>query len=430
MGADDAAGHRRRRRRRRVLAPARPRGDARRPPPRAARARRAGAARLRPAAAAGGRGAGRGAGRHPGIVSAVPLPARADGDAPQRGPRRWPRARLLAGLALATAAALLLAAGSGAYPIAPGRLLAVLADVAADPVGASSRSADHLVFLQIRAPRLLLAVASGAALGLAGALLQGLFRNPLADPGLVGVASGAALATALAIVAGGSVAPALPRLLGEWTLPVAAFAGALGATALVYALARGGGATRLTAMLLAGIAVNALAAALLGWLSQVATDAQLRALQFWLLGSLGGARWSAVLPAAALIALAATAALRLAPALDALALGEAPAHTLGVPVERVKREAVLWVALAVGAATALTGIVGFVGLVAPHAVRLVGGPGHRTVLPGAALAGAALVLAADAFARTAAAPAELPLGVLTALLGAPCFILLLRRTAR
>ncbi|MEF7615473.1 iron ABC transporter permease [Aquincola sp. MAHUQ-54] len=349
------------------------------------------------------------------------------GSARQAGARRLSRSGLLGLLALLAVLALVLAAGSGAYAIAPLRLAEVLADLARDPAGAAQRSADHLVFLQIRAPRLLLAVAAGAALAVAGALLQGIFRNPLADPGLVGVSSGAALATAAAIVAGQAWFPALPRLLGSWALVASAFGGALATTALVYAVAQVQGATRLTVMLLAGIAINALAAAMLGWLSQVATDAQLRALQFWLLGSLGGARWSSALLVGAAVAASVLAALRLSSALNALALGEAQAHALGVPVERVKRLAVLTVALAVGAVTAVTGIVGFVGLVAPHLVRLAAGPDHRSVLPGSALLGAALVLCADTFARTAAAPAELPLGVLTALIGAPFFLALLLR---
>lgn len=342
--------------------------------------------------------------------------------------RRLPRPLLLGGLGLLLLAALLGAAASGAYAIAPGRLWQLLAQPLLGGASALAAPApDQLVFWTLRVPRLLLAVCTGAALGLAGALLQGIFRNPLADPGLVGVSSGAALAAAVAIVAGQAWWPALPRLLGSWTLVVSAFCGALAATALVHAVAQVRGGTRLTVMLLAGVAINALAGALLGWISQLATDAQLRALQFWLLGSLGGARWSAVALVGAVTAAALLAALRLGPALDALALGEAQAHAMGVAVERVKRQAVLCVALAVGAVTAVAGIVGFVGLVAPHGVRLLAGPGHRGLLPGSALLGAALVLAADAFARTVAAPAELPLGVLTAAIGAPFFLLLLVR---
>jgi iron complex transport system permease protein len=336
-------------------------------------------------------------------------------------------AMVLGGLLLAVVLALLAGAGTGAYPIAPARLFDILLDTLLAGGAVASLSPEHLVFTEIRAPRLALAVWCGAALGAAGALMQGVFRNPLADPGLVGVSAGAALAAALAIVAGAWWFPALPRLLGSWTLVVCAFGGALAVSALTYSLAQVQGATRLSVMLLAGIAVNALAGALLGWLSIIATDAQLRALQFWLLGSLGGARWGNVALVGGLVALSIVGSMRLARALDAMALGEPQAHALGVPVERVKRLAVVWVALAVGATTAVTGVVGFVGLVAPHLVRLAAGPGHRVLVPGSALAGAVLVLVSDAFARTVAAPAEVPLGVLTALVGTPFFLWLLLR---
>ncbi|MGQ3231430.1 MAG: FecCD family ABC transporter permease, partial [Blastomonas fulva] len=179
-------------------------------------------------------------------------------------------------------------------------------------------------------------------------------------------------------------------------------------------------------MLLAGIAVNALAGAGLGFLSVMATDEQLRNLQFWLLGSLGGARWSAVALVGGITLVAGGIGLRLARPLNALALGEAQAVLLGVSVERVKQIAIVVTALAVGAVTATTGIIGFIGLVAPHMVRLVAGPDHRWVLPGSALLGAVLVLLADAVARTLLQPAELPLGVLTAVVGVPFFLLLLR----
>jgi iron complex transport system permease protein len=265
--------------------------------------------------------------------------------------------------------------------------------------------------MNIRLPRLLLAVSAGAGLAMAGALMQGLFRNPLADPGLIGVSSGAALAAGITIVLGSVWFPDLPRSLGSWTLVLMAFVGGLGVTALIYAISQGEGGTRVGHMLLAGIAVNALAGAGLGLLNYIATDEQLRNLQFWLMGSLGGARWSAVW------------------LVNALALGEAQATLLGVPVERVKRLAIVITALAVGVVTATTGIIGFVGLVAPHMVRLLSGPDHRWVLPGSALLGASLVLLADALARTVAAPAELPLGVLTALVGVPFFLLLLRGRA-
>jgi iron complex transport system permease protein len=337
--------------------------------------------------------------------------------------RLSPRAALALG-ALLLLAAVVAGSASGAYPITPAQLLLLLGEAITGTTGAS---AESLVFFNIRLPRLLLGIAAGAGLGLSGALMQGLFRNPLADPGLVGVSGGAALAAAAVIVASNHWWPGLPHTLGSWTLVLMAFAGGLTVTTLIYALAQSRGATRMGLMLLAGIAVNALANAGLGWLSFLATDEQLRNLQFWLLGSLGGARWSAVALVGSIVAVAVGWGLTLARPLNAIALGEAQAALLGVPVERVKRRAIVACALAVGAVTATTGIVGFVGLIAPHWVRLVAGPDHRVVLPGAALLGAALVLAADAVARTAVQPAELPLGVLTAFIGAPMFLAMLRR---
>ncbi|MBX3608500.1 MAG: iron ABC transporter permease [Hydrogenophaga sp.] len=336
----------------------------------------------------------------------------------QRGP--W----VLAALGFALLLSLLWASGQGAYGLPLRDLPAVLAsafNASTDP-----RSGAELVFFNIRLPRLVLGVAAGAGLGLAGALMQGLFRNPLADPGLIGVSSGAALAAGATIVLGATWFPDLPRALGSWPLVAMAFAGGLGVSALIYALSISEGGTRVGLMLLAGIAVNALAGAGLGLLNFLATDEQLRNLQFWLLGSLGGARWSAVLLVSGLTVAALLIGLRQARALNALALGEAQAVMLGVPVERLKRLCVGVTALAVGAITATTGIIGFIGLVAPHIVRLLAGPDHRWVLPGSALLGAALVLLADAFARTVLAPAELPLGVITALVGVPFFLALLR----
>lgn len=319
--------------------------------------------------------------------------------------------------------ALLAGSASGAYAISPTQLWGVLGDLLR---GTGDPSPEHLVFVNIRLPRLVLGVAAGAGLGLSGALMQGLFRNPLADPGLIGISSGAALAAGVTIVLGAWLWPSLPRTLGSWTLVSMAFSGGFLVTLLIHGLSQRGGATRMALMLLAGIAVNALAGAGLGFLSVMATDEQLRSLQFWLLGSLGGARWSAVVLVGSVVLIALLAGMTLASQLNAVALGEAQATLLGVEVERVKRRAVWITAIAVGAVTATTGIIGFIGLIAPHWVRMVSGPDHRVVLPGSALLGAALVLVADTVARTAMAPAELPLGVLTAFIGAPMFLLMLR----
>ncbi len=339
----------------------------------------------------------------------------------------WPERRgpwVLAGLAIGLLFSLLWASGQGAYGLPLRELPGVIAGAFFTSGG--ERSGAELVFFNIRLPRLVLGIAAGAGLGLAGALMQGLFRNPLADPGLIGVSSGAALAAGFTIVMGVVWFPEVPRALGSWPLVLMAFAGGLLVTALIYTLSLSEGGTRVGLMLLAGIAVNALAGAGLGLLNFLATDEQLRNLQFWLLGSLGGARWSSVLLVGGITALALGLGLGLARALNALALGEAQAVMLGVPVERLKRLCVLVTALAVGAITATTGIIGFIGLVAPHIVRMAAGPDHRWVLPGSALLGATLVLLADAFARTVLAPAELPLGVITALVGVPFFLALLR----
>ncbi|CAN5393989.1 iron ABC transporter permease [soil metagenome] len=337
--------------------------------------------------------------------------------------RRLPgRAVLGAGVVLLLLA-FLVGSASGAYAISPAQLWGVLGDFLH---GTSNPSPEHLVFVNIRLPRLVLGVAAGAGLGLSGALMQGLFRNPLADPGLIGISSGAALAAGVTIVLGAWLWPSLPRTLGSWTLVSMAFGGGFLVTLLIHGLSQSGGATRMALMLLAGIAVNALAGAGLGFLSVMATDEQLRSLQFWLLGSLGGARWSAVALVGSVVLIALLAGRTLAPQLNAVALGEAQATLLGVEVERVKRRAVWITAIAVGAVTATTGIIGFIGLIAPHWVRMVAGPDHRVVLPGSALLGAALVLVADTVARTVMAPAELPLGVLTAFIGAPMFLLMLR----
>ncbi|WP_213956390.1 MULTISPECIES: iron ABC transporter permease [unclassified Variovorax] len=316
-----------------------------------------------------------------------------------------------------------LGAASGAYAISVSQLWQVLAAVwndAADP------SPQQLVFMNIRLPRLLLGVAAGAGLGMSGALMQGLFRNPLADPGLIGISSGAALAAGVTIVLGAWLWPVLPRTLGSWTLVTMAFGGGFLVTLLIYSLSRSEGGTRMALMLLAGIAINALAGAGLGLLSVMGTDEQLRSLQFWLLGSLGGARWSAVILVSMVVLVACAFALTLSAPLNAIALGESQAALLGVDVERVKRRAIVVTAFAVGSVTATTGIIGFIGLIAPHWVRMVAGPDHRVVLPASSLLGAALVLAADTVARTLMAPAELPLGVLTAFIGVPIFLLMLR----
>ncbi|MEM6898596.1 MAG: iron ABC transporter permease [Pseudomonadota bacterium] len=286
------------------------------------------------------------------------------------------------------------------------------------------------VIENIRLPRAILALSVGATLGIAGAAMQGFFRNPLADPGLIGVSAGAALAAVAVIVLGGAALSGLTVLFGRFTLPLAAFFGALATVALIYRVSTMEGRVIVATMLLAGVAANALAFSGIGYLTFLADDTQLRDLTFWTLGSLGGATWSRALPACAMMSISIVGLLSLARPLNSLLLGEGDASTLGVDVERVKRRAAILTALGVGAATAVCGIINFVGLVVPHLVRLMTGPDHRYVLPGSALLGAALVLFSDLVARMAVVPAELPLGVVTAAIGAPFFFWLLLRDKR
>ncbi|PAV47967.1 ABC transporter permease [Pseudomonas sp. HAR-UPW-AIA-41] len=284
----------------------------------------------------------------------------------------------------------------------------------------------ELIIGQIRLPRTLLGLSVGAVLALCGVAMQGLFRNPLADPGLVGVSSGAALGAALVIVGSATLGWGLgPLWLQPYLLSLAAFAGGLGVTAVVYRLGRRDGQTSVAAMLLAGVALSALAGALIGLFTYLADDATLRSLTFWNMGSLNGASYARLWPLLLVGVGVAIWLPRRATALNALLLGESETRHLGFEVERLKRELVLCTALGVGAAVAAAGLIGFIGLVVPHLLRLLVGPDHRILLPASAMAGAALLLLADLLARLLLAPAELPIGIITALLGAPFFLYLL-----
>ena len=336
-----------------------------------------------------------------------------------------PRLLLLGGVALLLGA-MLAGVLLGPARVSPAGLLATLLHALGVAPLPAEYARDAAVLGVIRAPRVLLAAMLGAGLALAGAVMQGLFRNPLADPGLIGVSAGAALAAVGAIVLGPSIFGGRAGVFGLWLLPVAAFVGGLGATVLVRLLASHGGVTGVATLLLAGVAINALCGALTGLLIFMADDRQVRDITFWTLGSLAGARWVQLPVAAALVLLPALAMLPLARALNALTLGEREAFHLGLRVEPAKRIAVALAAVAVSAGVALAGLIGFVGLVVPHLVRLLVGADHRLVLPGAALLGAGLLVLADLAARSLAAPAELPVGVVTALLGAPFFLWLLR----
>ncbi|MFF0275238.1 FecCD family ABC transporter permease [Streptomyces sp. NPDC004330] len=316
----------------------------------------------------------------------------------------------------------LLSAGIGAYEIPLGDVLASVQHRVGLGGHALDRTAESVLW-NIRLPRVVLAVLVGASLGCAGALMQGVFGNPLAEPGVIGISAGAAVGAVGAIALG-------LTFLGNWTVTVCAFVAGLATVLLVYAMSRSGGRTEVVTLILTGIAVNAFAGALIGLFIFFADNAQVTQITFWQLGSLAQATWPkvlAVLPCALLgLAVAPFHARRL----DLLALGERPARHLGVDVERLRVALILVVALLTAAAVAVAGIITFVGLLVPHLLRMANGPGHRFLVPGSALGGAVVLTAGDLAARTAAAPAELPLGVLTALLGSPFFFWLLRRTRR
>ncbi|UMM07699.1 iron ABC transporter permease [Gluconobacter frateurii] len=289
----------------------------------------------------------------------------------------------------------------------------------------AGRSLSWMVMTHIRAPRVVLSAMAGAALGTAGAIMQGLFRNPLADPGLIGVSSGAALVAACVIVLG--VDMAQPGLLNGWAVPIAGMAGSFLVTILLYVFATRAGITSVTTVLLAGVAFGAFSGALTGILIFRANDTALRDLTFWTLGSFSGANWERIGLLTPFLLVSGIIATRIAAPLNAMLLGEADAALMGYPVERTKRLAMLAVAASVGPVVAFVGAIGFIGVVVPHLVRLVTGPDHRFVLPGSALLGAILLTAADTVSRVIAAPAELPVGIVTAALGTPVFVWLLSR---
>lgn len=281
------------------------------------------------------------------------------------------------------------------------------------------------IWFTIRLPRVLLALAIGGALALAGCLMQGLFRNPLADPGLLGISSGAALAVAFWVVLPAS----LPAVMMLYAPMLAAFAGSLAVTWVIFLLSRRR-ENALSTLLLVGIAINALCGAAGGVLSWLSSDAQLRQLSLWGMGSLGQAQWPTLLVCASLLIPASALAWRLAKPLNLLQLGDEEAHYLGVDVRQVQRRLLMCSALLVAAAVAVSGVIGFIGLVVPHLLRMWLGADHRAVVPGSVLAGALLLLVADTLARTLVAPAEMPVGLLTSLLGAPWFLWLIFRGER
>lgn len=319
------------------------------------------------------------------------------------------------------ASAALLGLATGPASIGLGQIIQAMTP------GGSADSAVTQTILQLRLPRVVLGMLVGAALASAGAAMQGVFRNPLAEPGLAGVSSGAALAAVALIVLGHGGIGGLPE---AFALPAATFLGAGAACAVVVRLAQVDGVTHAATLLLAGVAINAVAGGAIGLLSYIAADDALRTATYWMFGSLARAGWTEIVVAGPVLLLAILWLPRYAGALNVLQLGESEASYLGIDVERLKRGLLLWVLLAVGASVALAGAIGFIGLIAPQLVRLAVGPDQRRVMPLSALLGAALLSLADWVARTVAAPADLPIGILTALIGGPFFIALLLRLRR
>ncbi|TQL01281.1 iron ABC transporter permease [Cellulomonas sp. SLBN-39] len=334
------------------------------------------------------------------------------------------RALLLGGLGVAVVVLTLVSAGTGQLHVPPAEVLgSLLHRVGLDVGPVPTHPHGDAALWTVRFPRVAMALLVGAALATGGAVMQGVFGNPLADPGVVGVSSGAAVGACLVIVTGWAFA-------GPWTVALLAFVGGLVATLVVYATARAGGRTEVVTLVLTGVAVNAVGGAAVAFLTFLGDTQAREQIVFWQLGSLNGTRWAYVGVVAPLVALGVVAALLLARRLDLLALGERNARHLGVDVERLRLTAVVVVAVLTAAAVAFVGVIAFVGLVVPHVVRMVVGPGHAVLVPASALGGAVLLLGADLVARTAVPYADLPIGMLTALVGGPFFFWLIRRTRR
>ncbi|MEU1623671.1 iron ABC transporter permease [Streptomyces sp. NPDC005722] len=315
-------------------------------------------------------------------------------------------------------------AALGQYGIGPGDVAGSVLHRLSGPLDLGQPVPDRFAestLWQIRMPRVVMSLLVGAVLATAGALMQGVFGNPLAEPGVVGVSAGSALGAASVIVAGVDV-------LGRFTVPAAAFLAGLAAVLLVYLLSRAGGRTEVVTLVLTGIAINAVAGAGLAFCMFFGSQTARDQIVFWQLGSLNGSRWEYAGSVTPFAVIGLLGACLLARRLDLLALGDRSARHLGVNVERLRVTAIVLIAVMVAAAVAFSGIISFIGLVVPHLVRMAVGPGHRVLIPASMLGGAVLLATADVVARTAIAYADLPIGMLTALVGGPFFFWLLRTT--
>ncbi|MEM9226904.1 MAG: iron chelate uptake ABC transporter family permease subunit [Verrucomicrobiota bacterium] len=339
------------------------------------------------------------------------------------------RRLLLAGYAVLVLLVALINLTTGTVDISTGEVLSVIAGKLG-LVGTSASPLAETIIWDLRLPRIVLTAAVGAAIAVAGAALQGLFRNPLADPSIIGVSSGAAVGGVLAILFTSVVVTSASWLIG-YALPLAAITGGVAATFIIYRLSSINGRTHIATMLLTGIAVNAIAAALIGFaVTRFADVTQIRSITFWTLGSTAGVNWYGASLVMLGTLIGTSYLIRQARALNAFLLGESEAFQLGINVNTVKRNLIFVSAAMVGLTVALCGIIGFIGLVVPHIVRLCLGPDHRYLLPGSAILGGAMLLLADLGARTLVAPAELQIGILTALVGGPFFLGLLLSAKR
>jgi iron complex transport system permease protein len=334
------------------------------------------------------------------------------------------RIGLLGGLTIALLVALVFAAGHGQLDVPPSEVLGSLMHKIGLDIGpVPHHPQGENTLWQVRFPRVVMAALAGACLATAGALMQGVFGNPLAEPGVVGVSAGAAVAAATAIVFELTFA-------GTWTVAICAFIGGLITTTLVYVMSRDGGRTEVVTLVLTGIAINAMTSAGLAFLMFLGDTQAREEIVFWTLGSLNGSRWEYVGVVFPMAVVGIAAAMYLAPKLDLLALGDRAARHVGVDVERLRMSTIVVVAVLTAAAVAFCGIISFIGLIVPHLIRMVAGPGHRLLVPASALGGAVLLVLADLWARTLVAYADLPIGMLTALVGGPFFFWLIRRARR
>lgn len=357
-----------------------------------------------------------------GPVSAPPAAAAPPNPTPDGARRARPMVEPL--LVLAALAAMVVALAVGPAAIPAGTVLAIVLDRVGLPMDRTWSEAAASIVLDLRLPRVVLAAVVGAGLAGAGVVFQGVLRNPLADPFLIGVSAGAALGATVAITGGLAVGPA-----GMVTIPLLALAGAAAATMLVYALARRGSDAPAEDLLLAGVAVSALLGAIVSWL-QLSSGESLQRVLFWLMGGLSGRGWSHAAMAAPLVLTGLAVAWLYGRDLNALLLGDEAARALGVDVPATRRLLIGAGSMMAAAAVSAAGLVGFVGLVVPHLLRLLVGPEHRRLLPAAALGGAVLLVLGDLAARTALSAGELPVGILTAMLGAPFFLTVLLRERR